>query len=141
MARFSGLKAVLLNCSLVHEAKNSHTRLLMSRVAGIMQTEGVEVELIHMLEHRVGFGMVPDTTTIGDDVDDWPTIHDKVMAANILVIGTPIWLGVKSSVASLAIERLYAMSGEKNEHGQYLYYGKTGGCVVTGNEHAFTPSS
>ena len=58
----------------------------------------------------------------------------RVLAADGLVIGTPIWLGVKSSVATLAIERLYAYSGEKNEHGQYLYYGKTGGCVVTGNE-------
>lgn len=134
MARFSGLSAVLLNCSLVHQAKNSHTRLLLNRVKGIMTTEGVDVELIHMLEHRIGFGMVPDTTTLGDDVDDWPAIHAKVMAADILVIGTPIWLGVKSSVATLAIERLYAYSGEKNEHGQYLYYGKAGGCVVTGNE-------
>lgn len=134
MAQFSGLSAVLLNCSLAHEAKDSHTRLLLNRVKGIMSTEGIDVELIHLLEHRIGFGMVPDTTTIGDEVDDWPAIHAKVMAADILVIGTPIWLGVKSSVASLAIERLYAYSGETNEHGQYLYYGKVGGCVVTGNE-------
>lgn len=99
-----------------------------------MRTEGVDVELIHMLDHQVGFGMVKDTTEIGDDRDDWPSIHAKIMAANILVIGTPIWLGVKSSVATLVIERLYAYSGETNEHGQYLYYGKTAGCVVTGNE-------
>jgi len=129
---------VLLNCSLVHDASKSHTRLLLSRVAGVMQTEGVDVEVIHMLDHRVGFGMVKDTTEIGggfgDDVDDWPAIHAKVMAADILVIGTPIWLGVKSSVATLVIERLYAYSGDTNDQGQYLYYGKAGGCVVTGNE-------
>lgn len=99
-----------------------------------MRTEGVDVELIHMLEHQIGFGMLKDTTEVGDDRDDWPAIHAKVMAADILVIGTPIWLGVKSSVATLAIERLYAYSGDTNEHGQYLYYGKTAGCVVTGNE-------
>ena len=56
------------------------------------------------------------------------------MAADILVIGTPIWLGVKSSVATLVVERMYAYSGETNDKGQYLYYGKTAGCVVTGNE-------
>ncbi len=56
------------------------------------------------------------------------------MAADILVIGSPIWLGVKSSLATLAIERMYASSAEKNDKGQYLYYGKTAGCVVTGNE-------
>ncbi len=134
MTQFSGLSAILLNCSLVHDGRQSHTRRLMSRVGGIMQTEGVDVELIHMLDHQIGFGMVKDTTEIGDDRDDWPGIHAKVMAADILVIGTPIWLGVKSSVATLAIERLYAYSGETNDAGQYLYYGKTGGCVVTGNE-------
>jgi len=99
-----------------------------------MATEGVSVELIHMLEHRIGFGMVKDTTTIGDEVDDWPDIHERIMNADILVIGTPIWLGVKSSVATLAIERLYAYSSDTNAAGQYLYYGKAGGCVVTGNE-------
>jgi len=134
MARFDGLSAVMLNCSLVHDASKSHTRRLLNRVRGIMNVEGVDVEMIHMLEHQIGFGMVPDTTEIGDDRDDWPAIHAKIMDADILVIGTPIWLGVKSSVANLAIERLYASSGETNEHGQYLYYGKTGGCVVTGNE-------
>lgn len=134
MAHFSGLTAVILNCSLKRDASESHTQLLLNRVAGIMRTEGVDVEIVHMLEHRVGFGMVTDTTTLGDDRDDWPGIHAKIMDADILVIGTPIWLGTKSSVATLAIERLYAYSGETNEHGQYLYYGKVGGCVVTGNE-------
>ena len=134
MPRFSGLSAILLNCSLVHDAAKSHTRRLLSRVAGVMDAEGVDVELIHMLDHRVGFGMVKDTTEIGDEVDDWPAIHARIMAADILVIGTPIWLGVKSSVATLAIERLYAYSSDTNAAGQYLYYGKVGGCVVTGNE-------
>ncbi len=134
MPQFPHLRGVLLNCSLAHEAQKSHTRRLLARVGGVMRAEGVAVELIHMLEHRVGFGMVKDTTSIGDPRDDWPAIHQKILAADILVIGTPIWLGVKSSVATLAIERLYAYSGDKNPQGQYLYYGKTAGCVVTGNE-------
>ncbi len=100
-----------------------------------MRTEGVVVEMIHMLDHRIGFGMVTDAVADNDaDVDDWPGIQAKIMAADILVIGSPIWLGVKSSLATLAIERMYASSGEKNDRGQYLYYGKTAGCVVTGNE-------
>ncbi|HSP27090.1 MAG TPA: flavodoxin family protein, partial [Ilumatobacteraceae bacterium] len=134
MPQFSGLSALLLNCSLQRDASTSHTRRLLSRVAGIMDTEGVDVELLHVLDHRIGVGMVEDTTTIGDDRDDWPAIHAKVMAADILVIGTPIWLGAPASVTSLVIERLYAYSSNTNAAGQYLYYGKTGGCVVTGNE-------
>ena len=74
---FSGLSAVLLNCSLVHDGSKSHTRRLLARVAGIMRTEGVDVDLIHMLDHQVGFGMVKDTTEIGDARDDWPAIHAK----------------------------------------------------------------
>ncbi len=99
-----------------------------------MGAEGVDVELVHLLDHHVGFGMVEDTTTLGDKRDDWPSIHAKVMGADILVIGTPIWLGSPSSVASLVIERLYAYSSKTNDVGQYLYYGKAAGCVVTGNE-------
>lgn len=56
------------------------------------------------------------------------------MDADILIIGTPIWLGVKSSVTTQVIERMYAYSGDNNDKGQYLYYGKVGGCVITGNE-------
>jgi multimeric flavodoxin WrbA len=57
-----------------------------------------------------------------------------VKAADILVIGTPIWLGDKSSMCTRVIERLYSNSGELNEAGQYAYYGKVGGVIVTGNE-------
>jgi len=56
------------------------------------------------------------------------------MEADILVIGTPIWLGVKSSVATLVIECMYAYSGDYNDKEQYAYYGKTAGCIITGNE-------
>ena len=73
-------------------------------------------------------------TEHGWDKDDWPEIFKKVEAADILVITTPIWLGEKSSVCTKIIERLYANSSILNEHGQYAYYGRVGGCLVTGNE-------
>ncbi len=57
-----------------------------------------------------------------------------MLEADILVVGTPIWLGEESSLCRVLIERLYAMSGELNEKGQSIYYNKVGGCVVTGNE-------
>jgi multimeric flavodoxin WrbA len=50
------------------------------------------------------------------------------------VLGTPIWLGEESSVCRRAIERLYGESGNLNDRGQYIYYGRVGGCLVTGNE-------
>ena len=66
--------------------------------------------------------------------DDWPELYERVQAADILVLGSPIWLGEKSSVCTRVIERLYACSSQLNEHGQYAYYGKVGGCLITGNE-------
>lgn len=129
---------MFINCSLKYEPRESHTMRLIDRAAGIMRTEGVEVDVIHALEHDIAFGMEQDLTNPSSgparDRDDWPALHARIMAADIFVLGTPIWLGVKSSVATLVVERMYAYSGERNEQGQYLYYGKTAGCIVTGNE-------
>ena len=61
-------------------------------------------------------------------------IFEKVKAADIFIIGTPLWLGEKSSIATLAIERLYGSSSETNDKGQAIYYNKVGGVIVTGNE-------
>lgn len=125
---------MFVNCSLKDRPSESHTMRLMHRSIGIMRELGVAVDVIHAREYDIAFGMVPDATEHGADRDDWPDLHRRIMAADVLVLGTPIWLGEPSSVATLVIERLYAFSGETNDQGQYLYYGKVGGCVVTGNE-------
>lgn len=131
---FSDLKAVFLNCTLKKSPRQSHTAGLMSLSQQIMNACEVSTEMIRVVDHDVAFGVYPDMTEYGWDKDDWPAIQEKIMDANILVIGTPIWLGDKSSVATMAIERLYAYSGEQNEEGQYKYYGRAGGCIITGNE-------
>jgi multimeric flavodoxin WrbA len=130
---FKDLRALFINCSIKKDKSKSHTQLLMNRVIGVMTKEAVTVEEIYLLEHQVAFGMIKDGNDKGT-TDEWPEIQAKIMAADILVIGTPIWLGTKSSVATLAIERMYAYSGDRNAKNQYLYYGKTGGCIITGNE-------
>lgn len=131
--QFNGLTALFINCSIKYDKQSSHTQLLIDKVSHIMETEGVSVDQVYALDHQIAFGMIKDGKEDGK-VDDWPSIQKKIMAADILVIGTPIWLGVKSSVATQVIERMYAYSGDRNDKGQYLYYGKTGGCIVTGNE-------
>ena len=73
-------------------------------------------------------------TEEGFERDDWPDLFKKILNADILVMTTPIWLGEVSSVCVRTIERLYAHSGETNGRGQYLFYGKVGGCLVSGNE-------
>jgi len=133
MAEFHGLKAVFINCSIKKDKTLSHTQRLINRAAAIMETEGVTVEHIYALDYDIAFGMVMDGKDSGQK-DEWPMLHKQIMQADILVLATPIWLGVKSSVATLVVERMYAFSGEKNIKDQYLYYGKTAGCLITGNE-------
>ncbi|WP_294736830.1 flavodoxin family protein [uncultured Flavobacterium sp.] len=131
---FSELKAVFINCTLKKSPEISHTEGLMRVSMDIMEKEGVDVELIRFIDYDIVPGVYPDMTTRGWDKDDWPELSKKVLDADILIIGTPIWLGEKSSVAQKLIERLYSLSGEMNDRGQYIYYGKAGGCVITGNE-------
>jgi len=70
----------------------------------------------------------------GAETDDWPALYERVMAADIVVLGTPRRLSEKSSVCSRVIERLYGNSGLLNEAAQYAYYGKVAGTIITGNE-------
>lgn len=131
---FSNLKALYINCTLKKSPEKSHTKVLMDVSANIMKSEGVDVEHIRFIDHDVATGVQPDMTKHGWDTDAWNDIYKKVDAADILIIGTPIWLGEKSSQAQLLIERLYSMSGLTNDKGQYIFYGKVGGTIITGNE-------
>ncbi|CAN5332060.1 flavodoxin family protein [soil metagenome] len=131
---FSNLNAVFINCTLKKSPAVSHTEGLMEMSRTIMEANHVQTETIRAVDHQIAFGVYPDMKEHGWDKDEWPEIQRKVMEAHILVIGTPIWLGEKSSVASLVIERLYGYSGNLNAKGQYAYYNKVGGCLVTGNE-------
>jgi multimeric flavodoxin WrbA len=131
---FGDLRAVYVNCTLKPSPGLSHTQGLMDVSIAIMQANGVSTELIRAVDHEIAPGVYPDMTEHGADRDDWPTLYERVEAADILVLGSPIWLGEKSSVCTRVIERLYGNSSQLNEAGQYAYYGKVGGCLITGNE-------
>lgn len=133
-ARYDDLKSLFINCTLKRGPDLSHTDILMEVVRQIHRDQGVEVESIRLVDRDVADGVYPDMTEHGAAVDKWPEIWQKVLDADILIVGTPIWLGQASSVCVNLIQRLYAMSAETNEDGQYALYGKVAGCVVTGNE-------
>jgi multimeric flavodoxin WrbA len=132
--QFKDLKAVFINCTLKKSPKQSHTRGLIEVSKSIMEKEGLAVEVIRAADFTLPNGIQPDMTKEGEEKDDWPKLFNKIIAADILVLCTPIWLGERSSICSKIIERLYAMSAQQNEKGQYIYYGKVGGCLITGNE-------
>ncbi len=131
---YSILKALYINCTLKPSPELSHTEGLMKKSMYIMEEQGIKVEYLRLVDFDIAPGVYPDMKEYGFEKDDWPGISDKVFASNILVVGTPIWLGDKSSVCTHLIERLYSESGKLNRQGQYMFYGKTGGCIITGNE-------
>jgi len=131
---FSGLRALYFNGTLKKSPEVSNTEGLLRASMELMEKHGVKTELIRTIGHDIATGVYPDMREHGWASDEWPEIYKKVQAADILVVCGPIWLGDNSSQTKKLIERLYANSAELNEAGQYAYYGKVGGAIITGNE-------
>ncbi|HVI60863.1 MAG TPA: flavodoxin family protein [Candidatus Saccharimonadales bacterium] len=132
---FSGLSALFFNGTLSKSPEVSHTDKLIGISTGIMEKHGVKTEVIRTIDHPdIATGIWPDMREQGWKKDEWPALLKKVLKADILVIAGPIWLGDNSSQTKKIIERLYSCSGELNEQGQSLFYGRAGGCLITGNE-------
>lgn len=133
-SKFSGLKAIYVNCTLKKSPRVSNTHALANVSMSIMEKEGVDVDYIRLIDHVVPHGEDADMTEHGEEKDEWPELFKRINKADILVVATPIWLGELSSVTKKLIERLDAMGEKLNDKGQTIYYGKVGACIVTGNE-------
>ena len=131
---FSDLRAMYINCTLKRSPEVSNTQGLIDLSTTIMRKHGVEVEVLRAVDHDIATGVYPDMTEHGWASDEWPEIYERVAASDILVIAGPIWLGDNASVTRMIIERLYANSSQLNDAGQYAFYGKVGGALITGNE-------
>jgi multimeric flavodoxin WrbA len=131
---FTGLKAMFINGSLAKSPEPSHTERLVAISRGIMEKHGVKTESLRSIDHDIAVGVWPDMREHGWKTDEWPEIFKRVMDADILVLAGPIWLGDNSSETKKIIERLYACSSILNDQGQYAFYGRVGGCLITGNE-------
>ena len=131
---FSDLRAIFLNCTLKRSPELSHTEGLIRISRAIMEKNGVTVDVVRPVDHEIASGVYSDMREHGWERDDWPALLAQVLAADILVIGSAIWLGEKTSVCTKVIERLYGDSHVLNAEGQYAFYGRVGGCLITGNE-------
>ena len=125
------LKTLFLNCTLKKSPEVSNTEALINKAVKLYSELGVKSEILRMIDYNIPFGISSDE----GEGDEWPEILDKVRACNILIIGTPIWFGVRSSIAQLVIERLDGTYDEGDpETGQFPLYNKVAGVIVTGNE-------
>ena len=116
--RFDGMRALFINCTLKPSPERSHTQGLIDLSRRIMDRHGVATDLVRAVDHDIATGVWPDMTEHGWASDEWPALYQRVLAADILVLAGPIWLGDNSSVMKRVIERLYACSSLLNDRGQ-----------------------
>lgn len=126
----SNLTCLGLVCTLKSGDAPSSSELLAQQVLDALAEHDVSGELVRVANHQVAYGVSKDE----GDGDGWPAIREKMLAADILLIATPIWMGQPASVCKVALERLDAEIGETDDQGRMSTYGKVGAIAVVGNE-------
>lgn len=126
------LTAIAVNCSLKSRAdEQSSTDKMIGLIASALTQHGVEfTETIRIVDHDVKPGVTSDE----GESDAWPDIRRRILEADILIFGTPVWLGQMSSVAKRVLERMDAFLGETDDRGRMPSYGKVAVAAIVGNE-------
>jgi multimeric flavodoxin WrbA len=124
------MRALVLSCTLKPSPAASNTEALARVVMDALESEEVTTELVRVVDHDVKPGVEND---MGDG-DAWPGIRAKVLAAEILVMASPTWLGRPSSLAQRVLERMDALLSDTDDEGRPVAYNRVAGVVVTGNE-------
>jgi multimeric flavodoxin WrbA len=124
------LKVLALNCSLKREGESSSTDRLLKEVLDALGRHDAEGEIVRV----AAFDIKPGVTADEGDGDEWPGLLRHILSADILVLGTPIWLGQPSSVAKRVLERMDAFFGEPDGSKRLPPFGKVAIVAVVGNE-------
>lgn len=124
------MRALVLNCTLKPSPETSSTEALARVLIGEFDKAGVATDIVRLVDLNIKPGVESD---MGEG-DDWPAVRDKLLAADILVMATPTWLGQQSSVCMRALERMDALISETDDSGRPVAFGKVAGVVITGNE-------
>jgi multimeric flavodoxin WrbA len=126
------LKALAINGTLKSSGSSeaSSTGKMLVLIADEFKKHGVETETIRLADHNIKPGVTSDE----GEGDAWPDIRKKVLEADILLVGTPIWLGQPGSVCKRALERMDAFLEETDDQGRMVSYGKVAAVAVVGNE-------
>ena len=126
------VSAIAINCTLKRSGdESSSTDKMIDLLAGEMRERGVEVrETIRIADHDI----LPGVTSDEGEGDAWPDIRRRILACDILLFGTPIWLGQMSSLAKRVLERMDAFLSETDESGRMPSFGKVAVVGIVGNE-------
>ena len=128
----AALTAIALNCTLKRSGgEKSSTDKMIDLIAGEFKKHGVRLtETVRMADHDV----LPGVKSDEGQGDDWPDIRKRVLAADILIVGTPVWMGQMSSIAKRVTERMDAFLSETDESGRTPAFGKVAVAAIVGNE-------
>lgn len=124
------LNAIALVCSLKRSPSESSSALMAEHVCEQLRSHGVKTETLRCADYSILPGVEAD---MGDG-DDWPKIRERILAADILLLSTPVWLGHPSSITQRVLERLDAELSNTDDEGRPLMYGKVALVSVVGNE-------
>lgn len=124
------MRALILSCTLKPSPQTSNTEALAQAMIRQFHHDGVETEMVRLVDLDIRPGVVSDA----GEGDDWPQVRRKILAADVLVMATPTWLGQHSSVCQRALERMDALLSETQDDGRPVAFDKTAGVIVTGNE-------
>lgn len=124
------LTALILNCTLTPSPDASSTQVMADQVLEALGKHGVTGGSVRLVDHAVAPGVQKE---MGPG-DAWPAIRERVLAADILIMATPTWMGHMSSVAQRVLERLDAELSEMDDEGRLLTFGRVAVTVVVGNE-------
>lgn len=130
MTQDESLRVVALNCTLKASPHESSTDVLLGQVLEALRTHGAAGPVIRLVD----FDVRPGVTSDEGDGDAWPSIREQILGADILVVGTPIWLGQPSSVCKRALERMDAFLSESDEAGRRITLDRVAGVAIVGNE-------
>ncbi|NEM08834.1 flavodoxin family protein [Geodermatophilus normandii] len=130
MTETASPRALALICSLKPSPAPSSSELLASQVLEVLGEQGFTSEVVRVVDHDVKPGVEVD---MGEG-DAWPGIREKLVAADVLVVSTPTWVGHMSSVAQRVLERLDGELSETDDSSRPLVTGKVAVVCVVGNE-------
>jgi len=125
------LTAIALNATLKRsDGDPSSTDKMLALITDALKKEGVKSRTLRLADFNILAGVTSDE----GPGDEWPDIRAKILAADILIFGTPIWMGQPSSVAKRALERMDAFLDEVDDTGRMVSYGRVAAVAVVGNE-------
>lgn len=126
------LKALALNATLKSSSstEKSSTAHMLDLIAREFEKFDVITTTVRLADHNIKPGVTSDE----GEGDEWPEIRRKILDADILVMGTPIWMGQPGSICKRALERMDAFLSEKDDAGRMVSYGRVAAVAVVGNE-------